>query len=221
MVIDLDSQGNSTKMLTQQSIYDFSNHTIMEAMKEEDATNYALLVKENLSIIPAEDMLVTFGRYIYTNRVSEPIRVLKRTIKPIEENYDFIIMDAPPNLGEVVLNAMYYADGVIVPVQVDPFGMDGLDRFLEFVETAKDEGHTSAKLLGILPTMKDSRLTIHTEITKNIRSRYGDKVFDTEIRMRSRLKEFALEGVQMKTTIDMNALEDYIDATKEVVSRVK
>lgn len=221
LVIDLDSQGNATKMMTQQSIYDFSGHTIMEAMKEEDATDYALITKPNLSIIPAEDMLVTFSRYVYTNKISKPLHVLERTIAGIEDEYDYILMDAPPNLGEIVLNAIVCADGIITPVQVDPFGLDGLDRFLEFMESAREEGHTKAELLGILPTLKDSRLTIGEEIAKNIRSRYGEKVFNTEIRMRSRLKEFALEGVQMKSRSDMNALEDYIEATKEVVSRVK
>lgn len=221
LLIDLDSQGNSTKMMTQQNIYDFSDRTILEAMKEEDATGYVVPTKENLGVVPAEDMLVTFSRYIYTNRIDQPLRVLKRTIESIERDYDYIIMDAPPNLGEIVLNAIFYADGIIVPVQVDPFGLDGLDRFLEFVKSAKDEGHTSAELLGILPTMKDSRLTISEEITRNIRSRYKGKVFNTEIRLRARLKEFSLEGVQMSTKADMEALEDYIEAVKEVVARVQ
>lgn len=221
LVIDLDSQGNATKMMTQKSIYDFSGRTILEAMKDEEASKYVHQVKENLAIIPAEDMLVTFSRYVYTNRISEPLSVLKRTIKEIENQYDYIIMDAPPNLGEIVLNAIVYADGVIIPVQVEPFGMDGLDRFVDFLEEAKSEGHTDATLLGILPTMKDSRTTIGKAITADIRNRYAEKVFETEIRLRTRLQEFTLEGVQMNSRDDMNALEDYIEATKEVVSRVQ
>ena len=221
LVIDLDSQGNATKMVTQRNIYDFSDHTILEAMKEEDATKYVQPTKEKLAIIPAEDMLVTFSRYVYTNRIDQPLRVLKRTIKSIEDNYDFIIMDAPPNLGEIVLNAIMSADGIIVPVQVEPFGMDSLDRFLEFVEGAREEGHTTAELLGVLLTMKDSRTAISKAISQDIRSRHGNKVFETEIRLRARLKEFSLEGVQFNTKDDMNALEDYIEAVKEVVGRVK
>ena len=221
LVLDLDPQGNSSRMMTGRSIYDFSGKTILEAMKEEDARGYAVQTKENLSIIPAEDMLSTFSRYLYTNKISNPLHVLKQTMKSIEDQYDFIIMDAPPNLGEAVLNAIVYADGIIVPAQMEPFGMEGLNRFLEFVQEAKDAGHTNCELLGILLTMKDSRTAIGKAISQNIRSRYGNLVFDTEIRLRARVKEFSLEGVQFDGRNDMDALEDYIEATKEVVSRVK
>lgn len=221
LLIDLDSQGNATKMMTQRSIYDFSGKTILEAMKAEDARGYAVQTKENLSIIPAEDMLATFSRYLYTNKISKPLHILKQTMESIEDGYDFIIMDAPPNLGEAVLNAIVYADGIVVPAQMEPFGMDGLDRFIEFVNEAKEAGHTNCELLGILLTMKDSRTAISKAVSQNVRSRYGDKVFDTEIRLRARVKEFSLEGVQFDTKADMDALEDYIEATKEVVSRVK
>ena len=221
LVIDLDSQGNATKMLTQRNIYEFSGKTVLEAMKEEDAREYRYQTKENLSMIPAEDMLVTFSRYVYTNKISQPLHVLRKTIESIENDYDFIIMDAPPNLGEVVLNAIVYADGIIIPVQMEPFGMDGLDRFIEFVEGAKEEGHTNVDILGILLTMKDSRTAISRAIGQDIRDRYKEKVFTTEIRLRTRLKEFALEGVQINTRNDIVALEDYIEATKEVVRRVK
>ena len=221
LVIDLDSQGNATKMLTQRNIYDFSDHTILEALKKEDATDFLHEVKDNLTIIPAEDMLVTFSRYVYTNRVSQPLEALKRTLASVEHRFDFIIMDAPPNLGEIVLNAIVCADGIIIPAQVEPFGMDGLDRFIEFIETAVKDGHTNAKVLGILLTMKNSRTAISKAIGENIRSRYNGMVFDTEVRLRARIKEFSLEGVQMNSKNDMDALEDYINVTKEVVQRVK
>ena len=221
LVIDLDAQGNSTRMMTRRSIYDFSGRTILEAMKEEDARGYAVQTKENLSVIPAEDMLSTFSRYLYTNKISNPLHILKQTMESVEDEYDFIIMDAPPNLGEAVLNAIVYADGVVVPAQMEPFGMDGLDRFIEFVMEAKNAGHTKCELLGILLTMKDSRTAISKAVSQNVRDRYGSLVLDTEIRLRARLKEFSLEGVQFDSRNDMDALEDYIDATKEIVNRVK
>lgn len=127
LVMDLDSQGNATKMLTQRNIYEFSGRTILEAIKEADPKKYIVEVKENLHLLPAEDMLVTYSRYIYTNNFSLPLHVLKDAMQDIEGEYDFVIMDLPPNMGDIVLSAIVYADYINIPVQCEAFAMDALE----------------------------------------------------------------------------------------------
>lgn len=221
LVMDLDSQGNATKMLTQRNIYEFSGNTILEAIKEADPKKYIVEVKENLHLLPAEDMLATYSRYIYTNNFRQPMHVLKDAMQDIEGEYDFVIMDLPPNIGDIALSALVYADYVNIPTQCEAFSMDAVDRFVTFVREAKEEGHTHAEIIGILLTMKDDRLMSEKLIAESIRRTYGDLVFTEDIKRKARLKAYALMGVAMDKKTDMIALEEYIHFTEELVDRIK
>ena len=221
LVLDLDSQGNSTQMLTQKSIYENSGKTILEAIKESDPRKYLIHAKENIDLLPADDMLVSFSRYIYQGKVHNPIHTLGNTIREIESDYDIILMDCPPNLGDIVLNAIVYSDYIIVPVKPEAFGNDAVDRFVDNIEDAKKAGHTAAEILGILFTLRDTRIKLEKTVGNDIRKRYGKLVFDTEIRLRARLEEYALTGVRMDKKADVEALEDYIALAEEVINRIK
>lgn len=220
LVLDLDSQGNATQMLTQKSIYAYSGNTMLEAIMERDPGKYLLHPKDNIYLIPADDMLVTFSRYIYRERVPNPVKTLGNAIREVEGNYDYIIMDCPPNLGDLVLNAIVYSDYIIIPINPDGFGSDALDRFISNIEDAKENGHTKAEILGILFTMRDMRNVLERTFGENIRERYGDLVFQTEIRRRAKIKEFAFTGTRMEKKAEIETLSDYIDLTKEVITRI-
>lgn len=222
LVIDLDSQGNATQMLTQQNIYEFTGKTILEAMKELDPNPYIHKVKENLHIIPAEDMLSTFSRWLYVNsRTNTPSDILNQTVDNLDEDYDFVLMDCPPNLGDLVINATQCADYILIPVQPEPFAMDALDRFIDLINGAKEEGYTRAKILGIVCTMIDARSSTQKAIVGAIRNKYGNYVLNSEVRLRAKIKDFTLLGVQMEKKSDADALEDYINVTEEMINRVK
>lgn len=221
LVLDLDSQGNATQMLTQQSIYENSGKTILEAIKEVNPRKYLLHPRENIDLLPADDMLVSFSRYIYKERVSDPINTLGNAIREIEDDYDIILMDCPPNLGDIVLNAIVYSDYIIVPMNPEAFGKDALERFIDNIEDARKAGHTTAEILGILFTMREARSSLERTVGQDIRNRYGSMVFDTEIRRRAKLKEYALTGVRTEKKADIEALEDYISLAVEVIERIK
>lgn len=221
LVLDLDSQGNTTQMLTQKSIYLNSGSTILEAIKEMNPKKYILHQRPNIDLLPADDMLISFSRYIYKERVQHPVRTLANAMKEIENDYDFILMDCPPNLGDIVLNAIVYSDHIIIPVNPDAFGMDALDRFIDNIKEANDAGHTKAEVLGILFTLRDKRNALERTIGDNIRERYKDLVFDAEIRRRAKLKEYAFTGVTMDKKNDVDMLSDYIELTIEIVNRIK
>ena len=188
LVVDLDPQGNATKMITKESIYRNSGKTIMEAVQSGNADPYIMPIKEGLDLIPAEDKLATFSRFIYTSKVENPYAVLKRLLQPVENRYDFVFVDVSPTLGDTVINAIVYADRIYVPLDTGDFSMDALVRFVEFVDDSRAEGHTNAVIDGIFLTMRDGRSTRYEkDVSEGIRASYGDLVFNAEIHRRVKI----------------------------------
>lgn len=217
LVVDFDPQGNTTRMLTGNSIYTYSGMTIMEAIQDGTAEPYLVEINPNLDLIPAEDRLATFSRYIYTSRISKPFAVLKRLLEPIEDRYDFVFIDIGPSLGDTVVNAIVYADAVIVPVDLGDLAVEGMIRFIEFVEETAAEGHTNASITGILLTMRDGRVKNERELSRDLRTMYGDLVFQTEINRRARIKEIASKGIDLKDP----SMADYICLVEEIIERLE
>lgn len=218
LVVDFDSQGNATKMLTGESIYQFTGKTVMEAIQEGSAEPYIHPVKENLDLLPAEDRLAAFSRHIYTARINNPFATLKRLLAPIDARYDFVFVDVGPSLGDTVINAIVYADYIIIPMSCGDLAMDAMVRFAEFVDATREEGHTAAEVLGIVLTMRDGRpLKYERDISAGVRAAYGDLVFKTEIRRRVRIAEIPAEGVDLEES----SMEDYIGLTEEIIERVQ
>ena len=218
LVVDFDSQGNATKMLTKNSIYKYSGRTIMEAIKERDAEPYILSVNEGLDLIPAEDKLAMFPRYIYTSGINNPYAVLKRLLEPVEGRYDFVFIDVGPSLGDNMINAIVYADSVYIPLDTGDFAMDAMVRFIKFVNDARAKRHTRAVVDGIFLTMLEGRTTNYErEISEGLRETYGDLVLKTEIHRRVKIKEMSSGGVDVVAP----AMEDYFDLTEEILQRTQ
>lgn len=215
LVVDFDPQGNATKMLTGDSIYQYTGRTIMEAIQAGDAAPYIMPINDRLDLIPAEDYLAAFSRYIYTSKVNNQTEVLKRILDPLDSKYDYIFIDIGPSLGDATINTIVYADHIIVPVDLGDLSMDALVRFVEFVDEARAQGHTSAVITGILLTMRDSRSKYEREIGETLRASYGSVVFDTEIRRRVRIKEISADGVNLAEP----AMEDYYALVEEIIKR--
>lgn len=216
LVVDFDSQGNATKIMTGNSIYQYSGKTIMEAIQEGNAEPYIETVKEGLDLIPAEDRLAAFSRYIYTAGINNPYATLKRLLEPLEARYDYIFVDVGPELGDRAINAIVYADDIIIPMDCGDLSMDAMVRFIEFVDATREEGHTSAKITGIVLTMRDGRpLRYERDISEGVRAAYGDLVFKTEIRRRVRIKEIPAIGVDLNDA----AMEDYVSLVEELLER--
>lgn len=216
LVVDFDSQGNATKMLTGHSIYQYTGQTIMEAIQQGNADPFIINVKDGLDLIPAEDRLAAFSRYIYTARIDNPYAALKRLLEPIESRYDYIFIDVGPSLGDTVINAIVYVDHIFIPVDMGDLALDAMVRFIEFVDESRAEGHTRANIDGILLTMKDGRpLKYERDIAEGLRSTYGDLILDTEIRRLVKIKEIASGGVDLNEP----AMDDYITLAEEIIDR--
>ena len=218
LVVDFDSQGNATKMLTKSSIYKYSGRTIMEAIRERSAEPYILNIKEGLDLIPAEDKLALFPQHIYTNEIKAPYAVLKRILAPIEAQYDFVFVDVGPTLGDNMINAIVYADHIYIPLDTGDFAMDAMVRFIKFVNDAREKKFTKAEVSGIFLTMRDGRPTKYErDISEGLRETYGELMLNTEIRRRVKFKEMSAEGIDVVAP----AMEDYLDLTEEILQRIR
>lgn len=219
LAVDFDSQGNLTQFLTQRNIYDFTKRTVLEACKEQNAKPYIVELSDNLHVLTAEDFLAGFSQWLYREYRGDPIMVLKKTLQTVETDYDYILIDLPPNLGDHTINGLAASDYAVVMLQSEPFCYDALDRYLELLGHVQ-ERNPALRLAGILPTMLDSRASLDNAILERARDEYEDIVFKTTIRRRSRIKEFTVMGIQDHLKADRDALENYTEFVKELIERV-
>ncbi|MBM7554412.1 AAA family ATPase [Thalassobacillus pellis] len=221
LAVDFDSQGNLTGMLTQQNIYDFTERTVLQAVKEKNPVPYIHSVNDNLDVLPAEDFLSILPRYIYREYKGHPAALLRETLDVVKADYDFILIDLPPNLGDHTVNGLTASDYAVVMLQSEPFCYDALDRYLEFLTGVQNNTNPDLILGGILTTMLDARATIDSSILDQAKEDFEDLVFASVIRRKSRIKEFSIEGIQNRIKADRVALAPYQSFLEELIERVK
>jgi chromosome partitioning protein len=221
LAVDFDSQGNLTQFLTQRNIYDFEGRTALEACKEKDPRPYIYHISDNLHILPAEDFLSLLARYLYDEYRGNKSLLLKETLAVVKDDYDYIIVDLPPNLGEQTVNGLAASDYAVIMLQSEPFCYDAVDRFVEFLIEIQKNANPDLRLAGILTSMLDTRASLDNGILDRARSTYGDIVFNTTIKRRTRLKEFSVSGVIESTKADREALEQYYQFVEELKQRVQ
>ena len=124
----------------------------------------------------------------------------------MKDQYDYILIDLHPNLGEQTTNGLAASDEAVVMLQCEPFCYNALDRYIEFVLAVKQELNPELSIAGILPTMLDVRATVDNAVLADVRAEYEEFVFDTVIRRKARIKEFSSLGIQTSTKADREAL---------------
>jgi len=127
-------------------------------------------------------------------RKPEPEKLLKRALSPIRRRYDVMVIDSPPGLSILTINALAAAEAFIVPVVPHRLDTEGLAGFLELVESSRDRIGRKAELLGILLTLVDHRTAVTDDVVAAVRKEYGSKVFRTEIPINVRLAEAPGQG---------------------------
>ncbi|MCM3131109.1 MULTISPECIES: ParA family protein [unclassified Paenibacillus] len=220
LTVDFDSQGNTTQILSGKDIYQFEEQTVLDAIVERDPEKYIVNVRENLDLLPADDILSTLG-----NRMNEMKRhvhsSLQETLEIVKDRYDFIVIDQPPNLGDLSVSALVASDYVVVMLQSEPLCFKAVPRYLQLVELIKTKISPQLNLAGILPSMSDTRTKIDTSIIDQAREDYGNWMFETVIKRRNRIKEFSILGIQNSTREDRDALEQYQLYLEELLTRVE
>jgi chromosome partitioning protein len=192
LLIDTDPQANATSGVgvdvekINSSLYDlYTGHKqILDVL-------YPTSI-ENLHLLPSAPDLSG----ISVEMANEPGRevILKNILEPIRESYDFILIDCPPSLGILTLNALVAADKVIVPVQCEYYALEGLSRLIKTLELVKQEVNPALDIEGLVLTMHDPRTMLSNEVVKETRSFFGEKVYQSVIPRNVRISEAPSHG---------------------------
>jgi chromosome partitioning protein len=149
-------------------------------------------------------------------------RSLKKALRPVLEDYDFICIDTPPSLGLLTINALTAADRVIVPVQCEYLSMRGLIQLQNTLSMVREELNPHVEIKGILPTLVDSRTVHAKEAIEILEENFGDRVFATRIKKTIRFAEAPVKGTSvLKYDPDGVAAKSYRDLAKEVLGNAK
>ncbi len=192
LVVDLDPQGNATSGL---GIDKNGNGLFVYDVLAGGADPLSALRRtelENLHLLPANRSLV--GATVELLEARDRERLLGRALKPIRDNYDFVLIDCPPSLGILTLNGLVAADTVLIPVQAEYLALEGLTDLMETIRRVREGSNPGLVLEGILLTMYDERLILSSQIRADVCSHLGSWVFDTFIPRNVRLAECASFG---------------------------
>ncbi|MEW6734009.1 MAG: ParA family protein [Acidobacteriota bacterium] len=187
LLMDLDPQANSTLTYLnpgqiELSIYDF----LIEDDIVVEMVSLATPITR-LTIVPARISLAKFESKLI-GEFDAPFR-LKDRLEPLKGRYDFIIIDTPPTLGLITVNALVASTHLIIPIQSSYFALEGTDDLLETVEKVKARPNPNLQVLGVVITLHDRRTTLAKDIYDQICRVFGDKVFETVITKSVRLEE--------------------------------
>lgn len=220
LAIDLDSQGNLTEMLTQQDIENFAGATSLTALQKCRTDGCIYRVSDNLDIMPAEDLMATFSRWLYSEyQGNKHTLVLKETIEPIKANYDYIIIDTPPALGDQTINAIAASDAVVVMFETSKFCYSALGRFLENAESIKERFNPDLKVAGILRCIVDHRRADAKAFMDLVEDDYPGMVFDSIINRRAFIGRLSIIGFYDNPEVKQVMVE-HEDFLGELLKRV-
>lgn len=189
LLIDLDPQMNLSNTVgidcyaQKKSIYD--------ALKDKELPLGSVIKDaghENLDIIPSAFEL-SGAEIEFTKRISSASLLSRAITNSIREEYDYIIIDCPPSLGILTINALSCSDYTIIPMQPEVYALYGLDMLLNAVSEIQSEVKGDLKIMGVLITMHDGRLRLHKEMTEKIKDYFQGNVFNTIIKTNTTLKE--------------------------------
>jgi chromosome partitioning protein len=179
LLVDIDPQANATSGLgvDPKSL----TRTIYNALINNDNINSVVVETgvQGLSLVPSNSHLA--GAEVELVAVEDRARRLRAVLNGMDQKYDTILLDCPPALGFLTINALAAAHSVLVPVQCEYYAMEGLGRLMESIERIRESVNPNLEIEGILLTMYDARNSLARQVTDQIRSHFAGKVYDTVI----------------------------------------
>ena len=219
LLVDLDPQGNATsgfglnKNQRELCIYNaLLGDTKIDAIIEPVEVENVFVAPSTIQLAGAEIELVSAF-----SRESK----LKAILESVRPDFEFIIVDCPPSLGLLTINALTAADGLVIPIQCEYYALEGLSKLLDSVRSVKTHLNPELEIFGVVMTMYDSRTRLAQQVVDEVRDFFGDKVFKTLIPRTVRLSEAPSFGkpVTLYDPLGKGAMA-YQDLAKEVIDRV-
>lgn len=219
LLVDLDPQGNTTSGLGVEK--GTIESCIYEVLLDDDVTLADVVISdvvEGVDIVPATINLA--GAEV--ELVSEMAREhrLKDALAPAKGQYDYVIVDCPPSLGLLTINALVAADELLIPIQCEFYALEGLTKLIDSMKRVKSRLNPDLDIFGVLLTMYDGRTNLANQVADDVREYFGDKVFTTVIPRTVKLSEAPSFGLPI-TEYDpagKGALA-YTDLAKEMINR--
>ncbi|MFM2262186.1 MAG: hypothetical protein RI959_862 [Pseudomonadota bacterium] len=219
LMVDLDPQGNATmgsgvnKRELPLSVYDvlLGSASVAEAATLSDKCGYWVL-GANRELAGAEVELVD---------VDQREKRLKNALAAVASDYDFVLVDCPPSLSLLTLNGLCSANGVIVPMQCEYFALEGLSDLVNTIKQVHANLNRDLKIIGLLRVMFDPRITLQQQVSDQLKSHFGDKVFNTVIPRNVRLAEapsYGLPGVVFDPSA--RGSKAFVEFAQEMVDRI-
>ena len=220
LLIDLDPQGNATmgsgvnKAECENTVYEVlvDGVSVAEARVKSEAVAY--------DVLPANRELA--GAEIELVGVENRERQLKAALAKVVDDYDFVLIDCPPSLSLLTLNGLCSAHGVIVPMQCEYFALEGVSDLVNTIRQVHANLNRELELIGLLRVMFDPRITLQAHVSEQLKSHFGDKVFDAVIPRNVRLAEapsYGLPGVVFDRA--SRGAQAYVQFGAEMIERVR
>lgn len=217
LLIDTDPQGNATSGLGVSKDVELSVYDILIGDTEFDETLQETAIK-NLKVCPSNISLA--GAEVQLVSMMSREQRLKTKLDKIKDQYDYILIDCPPSLGLVTLNAFTASDSVLIPVQCEYFALEGITQLLKAVKFTQMNLNSNLKIEGVLLTMFDARLNLGLEVVEEIRKYFQDKVYNTIIPRLVRLTEAPSHGKPIIAYDPKSrGSEAYLNLAKEVIEK--
>jgi chromosome partitioning protein len=217
LLVDVDPQANATVGLglakdAEPNVYDV---LLGEAPAEEAIAPTAI---ERLHVLPASPDLA--GATVELPRVRGYERRLRDALEPLRSRYAFMLLDCPPSIGPLTVNALVAADRVIVPVQTEYYALEGLVGLLDTLKVVQRELNPRLAIAGMLLTMHDGRTRLATDVERDVREHFPELVFDTVIPRNVRIAESPSRGIPViHHDPHSSGADAYFELAKEVAAR--
>ena len=218
MLVDADSQGNATSGLSKDAAFE---ETLYDVLLDDVSIEEAVVKTDikKLSILPASIDLA--GAEIEMVSMEKREFLMKRKLDQVRDKYDFILIDCPPSLGLMTLNALVASQEILIPIQAEFYALEGLSQLVKTVQVVTRKLNPGLSILGILLTMFDGRTNLSLQVAKEKKKYFGNKVFRTVIPRSVKLSEAPSFGEPILTYAPKSkGAEAYKKLCREVIKRV-
>tara|TARA_X000000950_G_C13822800_1_gene622647 strand:+ start:629 stop:1405 length:777 start_codon:yes stop_codon:yes gene_type:complete len=220
LLIDADPQANATSGISSEidkkqiGTYDVLLNTknINEAINKTKSPNFDI-IQANIDLVAIEIELVNKSKREF---------MLKKALKKLSKKYDYILIDCPPSLGLITLNAFTASDSILIPIQCEYFALEGLGKLLNTIKSVQKIHNNNLDIEGLLLTMYDSRLRLSNQVVEEVKKHFGKMVFKTIIQRNVRLSEAPSFG---ENIIEYDATskgsQNYLSLAQEIIKKNK